>query len=114
MCDIELEPCEIFQETQVKARKQHVCSCCGGLIKPGETYVKHFSLMDGDVTSEKSCAACVALAAEFKKVHGTYSNPSFMPELLQDCIESEEYEGNTAMVEKWTKEIEAMDQRKRS
>jgi len=113
MCYIDLEPCEVFNETVVKAaRKEHVCSCCGGRIKLGEGYVKHFSIFDDDVTKEKSCLGCVATATEFQKVHGTRSNPSYMPDLLQQCIENEEDEGNTAMVEKWTTEIKAMKRRR--
>lgn len=111
MCDIDLETCSVFSETQIKARKPHVCDCCGGPIKPGEHYQKHFSVFDGYPTSEKSCLACVEMTSEFTKVHGQYSNPSYMPELLQECIDNERGE-DEAMVQKWTSELKAMEKRR--
>lgn len=111
MCDIDLESCAVFDETTVKkARKEHQCDCCGGPIPKGASYLKHFSVFDGSVTTEKQCPACTEMVAEFRKHHGQYSNPSYMPELLQQCIDSERGE-DEAMVRKWEGELNAMRQR---
>ena len=58
MCDLDLEPCEIWNEKKRKAQKSHECDCCGRMIRPGEIYLVHFSVYDGDTTSEKVCAEC--------------------------------------------------------
>lgn len=112
MCDIDLEPCDLWSEKQVKARKPHTCSCCGGAIKPGELYTKHFSKFEGDTTSEKACSACQAMRDEFLEIHKTVGNPGYMEDALRDCIEMEEYEGNDAMAKKWRGELDAMSVRR--
>jgi hypothetical protein len=86
MCDIDFDPCDVWRETRRKARKQHTCDCCGGTILPGTHYVSHFSLFEGDTTSEKICAACDADRDVFGKEHGTYPCPSYFPEVLTECI----------------------------
>ena len=108
MCDIDLEPCEVFRETPVKAaRKAHVCSCCGGPIRAGEGYLQHFSVYDGEVRTEKACAACVAMTQAFAKAHsGHYSNPSYMPDLLQGCVDSGDEDAA-----QWIAALEALRQR---
>lgn len=113
MCDIgDLEPCEVWSERTVKARKSHVCSCCGGAINPGEHYTKHFSVYEGDVTSEKMCSHCTEASEEFMEVHHTRGCPSYMPDLISDCIHEEELYGDTEMAAKWQKVQDAMEARK--
>ena len=53
MCSIDLDPASLWDEREVKARKRHTCDCCHGLIKAGVTYVKHFSICDGDVSTKR-------------------------------------------------------------
>lgn len=112
MCDLDLESCSVFDETVIKAaRKDHTCDCCGGSIKKGESYLKHFSVFDGSVTWEKQCNACTAMVSEFTKAHKQHSNPSYMPQLLRDCIELERGEDD-AVAEKWKSELRAMAARR--
>jgi hypothetical protein len=87
MCDVFLEPCELWEEAKRKARKHHLCDCCWASIKPGETYTTHFSKHDGDVTSEKICTACVNDRVAFAKEHGDMTpTPSYFPTLLSNCV----------------------------
>lgn len=109
MCSIELEPCEVWQERKVTARKDHRCSCCGGRIRAGEVYVRHFSVFEGDVSAEKSCAACEEMRRDFREEHhGTCGTPGYMQTLLEECIDYED-EGTGA---KWRAAIDAMRARR--
>jgi hypothetical protein len=113
MCQVEFEDnCGVWSETTITARKAHVCDCCGGPIKPGQKYLKHFSVHDGYPTSEKCCAPCQRVRAEFLKVHQTVGTPGSMSPLLDECIDSERDEGNTKMVAKWRRALGAMAKRK--
>ena len=108
MCYIELETCEVWSETERKARKAHTCSCCRGPIAPGERYVVHFSVLDGDATSEKSCLACHAARMEFGDAHESAPQPSYFPTLLRECIVSGEGDSEA----KWRPVLEAIEARR--
>ena len=111
MCSIDLESCSKFTEKIVnKARKDHECDCCGGPIPKGTSYLKHFSVFDGSVTNEKQCPACTEMVKKFQADHGQYSNPSYMPQLLQECVDYERGEDDK-MYAKWRAELAALYQR---
>jgi hypothetical protein len=96
VCYIELEPCEVWDETKRRARKAHRCSCCKGPIAPGEIYLVHFSVMDGEVTSEKCCARCEEARGEFRDAHESMTpTPGYFPFLLADCIAEGDEESET-------------------
>lgn len=86
MCYIDLEPCTVWDENTVRARKIHRCDCCGGDILIGRRYTRHFSVFDRSPTSEKMCAACTKMSLAFSDEHGQRANPSAMRELLDECI----------------------------
>lgn len=86
MCLIDLEPCSVWREEPRKARKDHKCDGCWAVIAVGQKYLSHFSVLDGDATSEAMCSACEAARKEFADVHGTSPTPGFMVELLRECI----------------------------
>lgn len=91
MCDIDLDRCEVWDERHVVARKLHGCDCCNGPILPGERYVRHFSRLDGEITSEKMCAACDSDRTEFATWPGhMQTNPSYFPELIQSCLDEDD------------------------
>lgn len=124
MCEINLEPCDVFQDTHRRARKPHVCDCCGGAIDPGEVYIAHFSVMDGDITAEKMCALCDLAAADFQQEHKTRSNPSYMRELLEECLVDETGQESvyiddeetrqlmSATAAKWKRYLDEMNERR--
>lgn len=89
MCVIELEPCTVWQEHEVTARKAHMCDCCRGEIPAGARYVRHFSVFEGDASTEKLCKACEEVRQAFDLVHGTHGTPSSMPDLLSECVSEE-------------------------
>lgn len=89
MCEIydDGDYCTIWNERERKARKPHRCSCCRSTIQPGTVYIVHFSLFDGDATSEKMCVECVADRQAFADAHGgILFNPGSFLLRLSDCI----------------------------
>jgi hypothetical protein len=90
VCDISLEQCELWSETKRKARKEHQCSCCRRVIRPGEEYLVHFSVLQGDPNSAKCCAECVRDRLTFADAHGgTLCTPGYLPHMLRECISEE-------------------------
>jgi len=53
----------VYRETEHTARKAHRCESCPALIMPGDRYVDHFSITDGDSCSVRFCLPCAALIA---------------------------------------------------
>jgi hypothetical protein len=90
MCYVDLEPCEVWEERHRKARRQHRCSCCRRAIQPGEQYLVHFSVFEGNAETQKCCAECERDRQTFADAHGgTLCQPSFLPEMLGNCIGDE-------------------------
>lgn len=86
MCDIDFDGyCDVWQERPRKARKQHKCNTCGRQIAPGETYVAHFSIFEGETNNEKICAECEADRSEFTEAHHCQISPSGWIDYLIDC-----------------------------
>jgi hypothetical protein len=95
VCYIDLEPCQVWTETQRKARKKHKCDCCGRVIKPGETYTRNFNKFDGVVSYSKGCAECIADRLTFAKAHsGQLFPPDSLKEMLEQCIYDDEDDGD--------------------
>ncbi len=86
MCSLDLEPCTVWRNTPRRARKHHVCVCCGVAISRGETYLDHFHVFDGYATSESLCGACWFVWKEFGDAHDQQPTPGGLYEVLQDCI----------------------------
>jgi hypothetical protein len=102
VCDIDLEPCEVWKETKIgKARKAHKCDCCHGPIRVGEPYTKLFTVYEGDASSEKSCSACDDDVATFQDDHTVRGVPSYMPELYQQCVQDSMDEGDAVNADKY-------------
>lgn len=105
MCSIELEPCEVWEESEVRARKEHVCDACGVTILKGARYVRHFSVYDKEPTHEKCCAACEEIRERFRGEHDTIGVPSWLAEGLHECIDGLLYHPETA---EWVLDLFAM------
>ena len=52
---------EILQDKTVKARKDHRCDLCGGLIRKGLTYNCQSNKLDGDVYTHKAHLKCTEM-----------------------------------------------------
>jgi hypothetical protein len=90
MCEIDLEPCDVFAETYHVARKIHRCSCCGGSIQPGARYLRTFGIFEGDMFVERGCLACGKEIARFSRAHeGIRFTPGTLDFVLEECIENE-------------------------
>lgn len=85
--DLGLEPCSVWSNTLVIARKAHRCDCCRGPISMGVQYRRHFSVFDGDPCSEKVCPICIVLLDVFETVHHGSPTPSYFGVLLADLVQ---------------------------
>ena len=52
------EPCTVYQERYIKARKEHRCDACGCRIRRGSTYSKTSALADGSWEHVIRCGRC--------------------------------------------------------
>lgn len=66
MCELtDIESPSIYQETERKARKPHVCYECGSQIFPGERYTVSKGLWEGVFEEYKRCLICQQLASKY-------------------------------------------------
>lgn len=92
MCEINADPCEVWNETIVKrARKEHRCDCCFGTIPIGASYKRIFMVSDGYPYDETECAGCSLMMVLFKAAHRQWMTPSSMREVLQECYSEDSY-----------------------
>lgn len=110
MCEIgELDPCSAWSETERKARKQHRCNCCRGLIAPKERYLVNFNVHEGEMSSTRMCLACAAARKLFCEDHtdGQLCDGPTFRELLLGCIA----DGDEESDQKWRPMLDAMKAR---
>lgn len=60
-CYCDYDAPEFFTVTRPKARKQHKCYECSGVIVPGEKYESTSGKWDGWLDTFKVCARCAAM-----------------------------------------------------
>ncbi|HEX7767092.1 MAG TPA: hypothetical protein VF443_10285 [Nitrospira sp.] len=65
MCGCDDDGPEAFCEVTRKARIEHRCCECRGVIAPGQTYEYASGIWDGDPRAFKTCSLCV----EARKQH---------------------------------------------
>jgi hypothetical protein len=113
MCHIynDGDVCQVWRETEVRARKAHKCNACHRTIAAGETYLKHFSVYDGDCTDEKACKECKESREAFlaEPDHEVIFSPSFHEEELQSCIG---YGADDVENKKWIDALRALRERR--
>lgn len=87
MCSIEPdEICSVWSTTWQMARKPHRCVCCGVTIDPGHRYLKHFSVFDGEASTDKACIFCGTMWESFIAAHGAGYAPNMLEEMLDECV----------------------------
>lgn len=113
MCYIDTDSySEVWNEKEQKARKNHKCDCCNGPILKGEKYIRHFSIFDGQVTSEKCCESCQYDRSDFSKHHEHWTpSPGCTKELVHECLMERE---SFPMMLKWARTLKRMNKRKES
>ena len=90
MCDTDFgDRAELSSWTFRKARKQHRCVACGGVIAAGKRYGILFTVFDGEAQSDKSCLPCHRAGNKFGADHHLIPHPSGLSEALQECIDEE-------------------------
>lgn len=82
---------EVWRESWRKARKQWRCDSCSTAIQPGVRYLSHFSVTEGNPTSEALCAVCFIARAEFCNAHGGFLwSPGSFEIILADCVSEDD------------------------
>jgi hypothetical protein len=61
------EAATIWREEERRARREHRCSDCGGMIRRGEHYRSLACLFDGEWSCSKRCADCQFLIHEVER-----------------------------------------------
>ena len=64
-CDAGLEPSDVCDIADVKARKEHRCDECHETIQPGQTYVRIKALWDGGWETMKRCRPCYQIGTDY-------------------------------------------------
>lgn len=85
MCGLDLDPCTLWEEKPVTARAWHLCDGCGCLIEPGQPYLRHANLFEGEFSREAMCFACWFIREEFAEAHHQTFAPSALYDTLLDC-----------------------------
>lgn len=88
MCSIDLEPCEVWNESIQRAKKEHTCACCGRIVKSGHRYAKVFMVFEGQATTERSCLPCWRAGGVFADAHdGMRCTPGSLEDMIVECID---------------------------
>jgi predicted RNA-binding Zn-ribbon protein involved in translation (DUF1610 family) len=75
------EPCSVFTESIVRARKAHKCHACGETIRAGDKYSSTFLVWEGTAETIKRCARCQTIHLHLRKVR----DPETYPAERLDC-----------------------------
>lgn len=104
--------CEVWSEREVTARKLYKCSCCSAPIEPGQRYLCHFSVYEGDPNQEKMCLTCRDARKVFSADpnHRLIPNPRSFDDFLEMCIS----EGDEDSQTKWQPMLDGIKQRRRA
>ncbi len=73
-----------------KARKEHRCCECGGIIRAGESYTYHHGILDGSGCSFKVCQDCQYLRDWFEKQTVYPEDGVAFEELYEHVFESDD------------------------
>lgn len=58
MCFIADGIADIYRTKPTIARKNHRCNECGRTVKPGEQYLYHFQVYEGEALTRRVCRGC--------------------------------------------------------
>ena len=93
MCELDFDGhCEVWEQRLiVKSRKDHYCHGCGGTISIGASYISHFSVFEGDTSSERMCLPCKTIMDAFEREHGRQVSPDSLFDFLRECLDEENW-----------------------
>lgn len=89
MCSLDLEPCSVWRERVHVARKVRNCNSCGQVIRPGDPYLSHFDVFEGEANHEAACFVCWGVRQQFADAHGQSFAPSMLDDQLWACIDGD-------------------------
>lgn len=65
-CDnFDVEPCEFYQASFIRARKAHQCADCEATIQPGEMYERIVGKFDGEFFTHTQCKVCKQIQSDY-------------------------------------------------
>ncbi|RQM44552.1 hypothetical protein EHZ19_28295 [Paraburkholderia bannensis] len=76
----------LYAESTVKARREHRCCECLGVIKTGESYQRRSGKWEGQFRSFKTCQRCVDFEANIK-AHIPCFRVCSIGDLIEDAVE---------------------------
>jgi hypothetical protein len=86
MCSCEDgEPVDVWVHEVRKARKQHRCTDCGGVIAVGVMHNYYRMLYDGIWSTDRRCSACDEKAEAFTIAEGCHAPIGALYETLREC-----------------------------
>ncbi len=81
---------QTFQDLWRRARKQHKCEECSGIIHPGANYRFVSGRSEGEIWQAKICAACDETRNRFADEHkGERPLLGELDEALRECVADE-------------------------
>lgn len=80
-----------------KARKDHKCCECRGVIAKGETYHFHHGVWDGSGASYKVCVDCEGLRIELDRDNACWEDTTYFTGLGEAVYDS----GDDALIERY-------------
>lgn len=85
---------DFYTSTFPKARKEHVCDLCGGIIGKGEVYHRYSGKYDGEMFDDKYHLVCQNIISAYCEKTGDneYDN-DYICDWLRDehCLECSKY-----------------------
>lgn len=90
-CYCDFEPADVYTTEERKARREHRCSECRGVIRKGERYQRASMAYEGRWSSYKTCPDCLFVIYEvgrtfFKECNGWCHLHEGVIEGLEDLI----------------------------
>lgn len=104
------DPAEFSNREIVKARKEHVCCECGGVIPKGSRYERTAGKWDGEFAAYSTCELCVEVRMHFS-CDGSYLIGETWERLREDlfhrlrfeCLDGLSVSAHEKVLDEWRK-----------
>lgn len=106
MCSTDYDPADIYNETDPKARKSHICSECGRTINKGEKYRNHFGIWEGRAETFKTCSHCLVAQNWLREECGGFLHGGLEDEIYEHADDYRKmfiYRWKVGIQRKWKK-----------
>jgi len=83
-CSVDVDECaEFYCESFPKAKKEHICCECRGIIPKGSSYEKVTGKWNGEISTYKTCIPCTRIRNHYCS-HGFYFTG--LRDQIRECI----------------------------